>query len=111
MQRLAGAPLLANMLGPGRKSFHMQSETLIVIDASKIRPLADLDADVRTLADVIRDLPRAEGFEAIRLPGERSEAEARKREAAGVPISPRLRAQLAEVAASCGVPAPKFIAG
>ena len=108
---LAGAPLLANMLGPGRKSFHMQSEMLIIIDASKIRPLVDFDADVRTLADVIRDLPKAEGFDAIRLPGERSEAEARRREAAGVPISARLRAQLQDVAVSCGVAGPLFIAG
>lgn len=108
---LAGAPLLANMLGAGRKPFHMQSETLIVIDTSKVRPLADFDADVRTLADVIHDLPRAEGFDAIRLPGERSEAEARRRAVSGVPVPARLRAQLEDIAATCGVAGPVFIAG
>ena len=39
---LAGAPLLANMLGPGKKSFHMQSEMFIAIDASKFRALRRL---------------------------------------------------------------------
>ena len=105
---LAGAPLLANMLGPGNKPFHMQSEMFIAIDASRFRAKDDYERDVAALADVIKSLPRTEESEAIRLPGERSEGEARRRERNGVPISPRLRAQLIELAETCGVQPPAF---
>lgn len=105
---LAGAPLLANMLGAGKKSFHMQSEMFIAIDASKFRALASYEDDVAALANVIKGLPRAHEDQEIRLPGERSESEARSRMRAGVPISPRLRAQLMELAETCGVRPPEF---
>lgn len=105
---LAGAPLLANMLGPGNKPFHMQSEMFIAIDASKFRAREDYESDVAALAGVIKGLPRTDESEPIRLPGERSEAEARRREREGVPISPRLRAQLNELAETCGVQPPAF---
>lgn len=105
---LAGAPLLANMLGPGNKPFHMQSEMFVAIDASKFRAREDFEADISALAQTIKALPRADEREAIRLPGERAEDEARRRERAGVPVSPRLRAQLNELAAACGIEAPVF---
>ncbi len=105
---LAGAPLLANMLGDGKKSFHMQSEMFIAIDAAKFRAREDYESDIAALADVIKGLPRTDESEAIRLPGERSEAEARRRASHGVPISPRLRAQLIELANQCGVAPPVY---
>jgi ureidoglycolate dehydrogenase (NAD+) len=105
---LAGAPLLANMLGPGKKSFHMQSQMFIAIDASKFRALSDYESDIAALANVIKGLPRSDESQSIRLPGERSESEARLRARNGVPISPRLRAQLNELADTCGVKPPTF---
>ncbi|HEY8578804.1 MAG TPA: Ldh family oxidoreductase [Beijerinckiaceae bacterium] len=105
---MAGAPLLAAMVGPGRKPFHMQSEMVIAVDVKRFRDVEDYAADVDALADVIRGLPRADEAEPIRLPGERAEAEARRREAEGVPLSPRLRDQLVEIARACGVPEPAF---
>lgn len=105
---LAGAPLLANMLGPGKTSFHMQSQMFVAIDASKFRALDDYERDIGALVDVIKGLPRADDRAPIRLPGERSEQEARRRERIGVPISPRLRAQLMELAEKCGVQPPAF---
>lgn len=105
---LAGAPLLANMLGPGKKSFHMQSEMFIAIDVSKLRAREDYEADIAALADVVRGLPRADENQPIRLPGARSEDEAARRARDGVPVSPRLRAQLMELADTCGVEPPSF---
>ncbi|MFN3891147.1 MAG: Ldh family oxidoreductase [Beijerinckiaceae bacterium] len=105
---LAGAPLLANMLGPGKKSFHMQSELFIAIDAAKLRTRDDYESDITALAQVIKGLPRADDSQPIRLPGERSEDEARRRTRDGVPISQRLRAQLVELAGACGVEPPSF---
>lgn len=107
---LAGAPLLAAMVGPGRKPFHMQSEMVIAIDVARFRDREDYAADVDALADVIHALPRAQPDAAIRLPGERGEAEARRRAADGVPLSPRLRDQLVEIAAAQGVAPPAFAA-
>ena len=105
---LAGAPLLANMLGPGKTSFHMQSEMFIAIDASKFRALDDYERDIEALAGVIKGLPRVDEAQPIRLPGERAEEEARRRKHSGVPISPRLRTQLAELAGQCGVAPPVY---
>jgi ureidoglycolate dehydrogenase (NAD+) len=105
---LAGAPLIANMIGPGKSSFHMQSELFIAIDASKFRTRADYESDIEALAQAIKGLPRADENQPIRLPGERAEAEARRRAADGVPISARLRAQLNELADTCGVQPPSF---
>ena len=105
---LAGAPLLANMLGPGKKPFHMQSEMFIAIDAAKFRALGDYETDIDALASVIKGLPRADEAQPIRLPGERAEEEARRRRQSGVPVSPRLRTQLAELADQCGVAPPVY---
>jgi ureidoglycolate dehydrogenase (NAD+) len=100
---LAGAPLLSAMLGPGGKPFHMQSETLIAIDVSKFRALGDYDADVTALVETMRALPRAQEDQPIRMPGERGEALARRRAREGVPLSPRLAAQLRDLAAAAGI--------
>lgn len=108
---LAGAPLIANMLGPGNKPFHMQSQMVIAIDASKLRAREDYERDIAALVSVIKGLPLADETQPIRLPGERSEQEARRREKAGVPISPRLRAQLMDLADACGVQPPTFRIG
>jgi LDH2 family malate/lactate/ureidoglycolate dehydrogenase len=105
---LAGAPLLANMLGPGKTSFHMQSETFIAIDATKLRARNDYEQDIAALASVLKGLPRAEEGQPIRLPGERSEDEARRRSRDGVPVSKRLGEQLIELAQTCGVQPPIF---
>ena len=105
---LAGAPLLANMLGPGKTSFHMQSETFIAIDATKLCARNDYEQDIAALASVLKGLPRAEEGQPIRLPGERSEDEARRRSRDGVPVSKRLGEQLIELAQTCGVQPPIF---
>lgn len=107
---LAGAPLLATMLGPGNKPYHMQSEMVIAIDVAKFRAVESYAEDVDRLADVIRGLPLADPDQPIRLPGERGEAEARRRATVGVPLSPRLRRQLEELATASGVAAPVFTA-
>jgi ureidoglycolate dehydrogenase (NAD+) len=105
---MAGTPLLATMLGEGRKPYHMQSQMLVAIDVSKFRALGDYEADVGALADLIRNLPRSDENEPIRMPGQRGEALARTRAVEGVPVSGRLRGQLEEIAASVGVAAPAF---
>ncbi|MDB5571089.1 MAG: Ureidoglycolate dehydrogenase [Hyphomicrobiales bacterium] len=105
---MAGAPLLATMMGPGNKPYHMQSEMVVAVDVSKFRALEGYAQDVAHLADLIRGLPRADEDQPIRMPGERGEEEARRREENGVPLSPRLARQLAEIAERCGVAPPAF---
>jgi ureidoglycolate dehydrogenase (NAD+) len=106
---LAGAPLLANMLGAGRKPFHMQSEMVIAIDVAAFREPEEFAADVDALAQTMKDLPRADANMPIRLPGERGEAEARRRAVDGLPIGQRLRAQLEDIAQQCAVAPPAFM--
>ncbi len=105
---MASAPLLATMMGPGNKPYHMQSEMVVAVDVSKFRAVEGYGQDVAALTELIRDLPRADEAQPIRMPGERGEEEARARARDGVPLSPRLARQLSEIAERCGVAGPVF---
>ena len=87
---LAGAAILAPMLGPDGKRGHGQNATIILIDIARLREPDDYRSDVSVLSSIIRSLPRAEGADALRLPGERAASEARTRRSAGVPIPQKL---------------------
>jgi LDH2 family malate/lactate/ureidoglycolate dehydrogenase len=87
---LAGAAILAPMLGPDGKRGHGQNATIILIDIARLREPDDYRSDVSALSSIIRSLPRAEGADALRLPGERAASEAHARRNAGVPIPQKL---------------------
>ena len=103
---MAATPLLTNMLGPGKKNYHQQSQMVIAIDISKFRDVDAYTADVDLLDEVIKALPQLDPAQPIRIPGERSEQEAKERAENGIPLSPRLRKELVEAAARSGVTPP-----
>ncbi|MDF2119073.1 Ldh family oxidoreductase [Roseiarcaceae bacterium H3SJ34-1] len=103
---MAATPLLTTMLGPGNKNYHQQSQMVIAIDISKFRDVADYIADVDLLDEVIKALPQLDPAQPIRIPGERSELEAKERTEKGIPLSPRLRKELVDAAAKSGVTPP-----
>lgn len=103
---LAGAPVLTAMLGPGKKTWHTQSQTVIAIDVAKFRPVEEFVSDIDLLDTVIHALPRLDPDEPIRIPGERAEKEAAQRAQSGIPLSDRLRRQLVEIAEKAGVTPP-----
>ena len=76
---LAGAPILSRMLGEGKKG-HGQNATMILIDIARLRATQDFTVDVDMLA------------------GERGAGLARQRARDGVPVSPKVWAELVELA-------------
>lgn len=103
---LAGAPILARMLGEGKKG-HGQNAVLILIDVARLRPTTDFAADVDLLADLVKRLPLAEGAGEIRLPGERGARSAARRRREGVPVAPKIWAELVELAKAHKVAVPE----
>lgn len=101
---LAAEPILASMAGTFGGSRHVQNASIIAIDIEAFRPAADYAADAEELARALTSLPRAEGFEEIRMPGDRGAATAAERETAGIPISGALWRELEKVAGNAGVP-------
>ncbi|MFM1814132.1 MAG: hypothetical protein RLZ98_827 [Pseudomonadota bacterium] len=106
---LAGAPLLTRMLGPGGKRFHSQNGTLIAVDIAALMPVEDYASGVDELAATIKALPRLDGFDAIRLPGERGAASEAERREKGVPVSAKLAASLEAVGGRYGVAWPATV--
>jgi ureidoglycolate dehydrogenase (NAD+) len=103
---LAGAPILSRMLGEGRKG-HGQNATIILIDIARLRPRDAFDADLDMLAEVVKRLPRAEGGDEIRLPGERGAKLALRRRRDGIPVASKVWAELVELANKYEVAVPE----
>lgn len=107
---LSGAPLLSNMLGPGGKRRHSQNATVIAVDIGAVMPVEDYAVGIGQLARTIKVLPRLDGCDEIRLPGERGakSAEALLRE--GISYSDKLVAMLEAAGRRYGVDLPAGIA-
>lgn len=103
---LAAAPILSAALCPGGRKRHVQNATIILIDVAAFRALSDYAQDVDMLAAIIHALPRLEGAEPIRLPGERGGRQAARTADDGLRIDPKTWRQLAEIAAVRGLTAP-----
>jgi ureidoglycolate dehydrogenase (NAD+) len=103
---LAGAPILSRMLGEGKKG-HGQNATIILINIARLRPQQDFVADLDTLAEIVKHLPQAEGAPELRLPGERGARLASQRLRAGVPVAPKIWAELVELAKTYNVAVPE----
>jgi ureidoglycolate dehydrogenase (NAD+) len=103
---LAAAPILSAALAPGGRRRHAQNATVILIDVARFRPPSDFARDVDTLATIIRSLPRLEGAESIRLPGERGSQQAERAATDGLTIEPKTWRQLLEIAQERRLTAP-----
>lgn len=100
---LAAAPILQPMAGIFTGTRHTQNASIIAIDIEAFRPLGAFAADSEELASTLAGLPRAEGFDQIRLPGERGDRIEAERGANGIPLSAALKASLDKVAQECGI--------
>ena len=104
---LAAAPAQARALGPERRTRHTANAAMFAIDVATFRPLADFDADADTLAALIKALPRQAGFDEILLPGERGSRTEALRRKSGIPIPPKLWAELEAIAKAQAIKLPE----
>jgi ureidoglycolate dehydrogenase (NAD+) len=76
---------------------------VIAFNVANFRPLADYRRDVGLLIEVVKGLPRREGFDELLLPGERGGREAELRRRSGIPLAPKLWRELNDIAHLLGV--------
>src|SRR5690242_5572968 len=100
---LAGTPIITTLAGLTGPSLPLSNATLIVINVANFRKLADYRRDVGLLIQVVKGLPRREGFDELLLPGERGGREAEVRRRNGIPLPPKLCRELDDIAQSLGV--------
>jgi ureidoglycolate dehydrogenase (NAD+) len=100
---LAGTPIVAT-LGPkdGAKA-PIQNAMIVVFNVANFRPLTDYRRDIQRLAEVVKELPRRDGFGELLLPGERGDREAELRRRTGIPLPVRLWTELSKAAQELGV--------
>jgi len=103
---LAAAPIQAPALGPEKRTRHAANTAMLAIDISAFRPPGDFTSDADTLVALIKALPRQAGFDEILMPGERSGRTEAVRRQSGIPIAPKLWAELGEIAKSRGIEMP-----
>jgi ureidoglycolate dehydrogenase (NAD+) len=106
---LGGAPIQAPALGPSKQKRHIQNGTILAIDIATFRPLKDFAHDADALAAILKALPRQAGFDEILLPGERSGRVETDRRKNGIPIPPKLWAELQAVATAAAIRLPALL--
>jgi LDH2 family malate/lactate/ureidoglycolate dehydrogenase len=92
----------------GRMARHNQNSVVAAIDIGRFVNVEEYKEQVDLLIDRLKELPRAEGFNEILMPGEREELCYAERKAAGIPIPARTLSSLRKVAEDLGV---EFIRG
>jgi ureidoglycolate dehydrogenase (NAD+) len=106
---LAAAPIQAPALGPRKRRSSLQNIAILAVDVGAFRPLADFTGDAQALAATIKSLPRQQGFDEIRLPGERAERTEASRRTSGIPIPAKLWEELGEVARINAIKMPESL--
>jgi ureidoglycolate dehydrogenase (NAD+) len=104
---LAGTPIITALAGLTGPTVPMSNAILIVFNITNFRPLADYRRDVGLLIQVVKSLPRREGFDELMLPGERGGREAELRRRDGIPLPPKLWRELGEIAQALGIAPPQ----
>jgi ureidoglycolate dehydrogenase (NAD+) len=97
---LAGTPIIAP---PSGTKGSIQNAMKIVFNIANFRPSADYRRDVQQLKDVVKALPRRDGFSELLLPGERGDREAELRRRTGIPLPVTLWTELGDLAQGLGV--------
>jgi len=96
-------PIITTLAGLTGPNLPLSNAILIVVNVANFRPLADYRRDVGLLVQVVKSLPRREGFDELMLPGERGGREAELRRRNGIPLPPKLWRELGEIAKSLGI--------
>jgi ureidoglycolate dehydrogenase (NAD+) len=105
---LAAAPIQAPALGPQKRKSLLQNIAILAVDVGAFRPLAEFAGDAQALAATIKALPRRQGFDEIRLPGERAERTEAARRKSGIPIPAKLWGELEAMAEANVIKMPAF---
>jgi len=108
-------PVLSGELGEakttghvGRMARHNQNCVVVAIDISRFTDLNAYKEEVDRLIDHLRELPKAEGFDEILMPGEREERSYAERLESGIPVPPATIAALKKTAQDLNI---EFIRG
>jgi ureidoglycolate dehydrogenase (NAD+) len=104
---LGGNSILTRVLGPEKSTRNAQNALIVVMDPAAFRPDGGFLPDADALSDLIKQLPRREGFDELLLPGERGGREEESRRASGIPIPGGTWKALQEVAEACSLALPK----
>jgi ureidoglycolate dehydrogenase (NAD+) len=100
---MAGTPIITTLARLTGSKPPMQNAMVIVLDVANFRPLADYRHDIALLRDVVKDLPRRDGFDELLLPGERGGREAELRRRNGIPLPAKLWRELCDIAQALGI--------
>jgi LDH2 family malate/lactate/ureidoglycolate dehydrogenase len=100
---LAGTPIIAPLGRKDGTKTPIQNAMIVVFNVANFRELDEYRRDVIELTEFVHGLPRREGFDELRLPGERGDREARLRRCSGIPLPAKLRAELDAAAGELGV--------
>ena len=103
---MAGTPIITTLAGLTGPKLALQNATVIVFNIANFRPLADYRRDVGLLIEVVKGLPRRDGFDELLLPGERGGREAELRRRDGIPFGAKLWRELGEIAQANGIAPP-----
>ena len=106
--------LTSLMLGPsfigrwlaGETRAHQQSAIVAAIDIAAFTDVESYRVEAEKLCAAIKALPRADGFDEILMPGERSDAIHETRLRDGIPVPAKTWAELGKVASRFGVAIP-----
>ncbi|MBO8173116.1 MAG: Ldh family oxidoreductase [Bacillaceae bacterium] len=99
--------------GPHVRSIYAEDNGLanvghffILIDVTAFMPLPQFQQGIRQMIGEIKQVPRAAGWEEIRIPGERRVREAHRRRETGIRLPPAVVQELKEVGNRWNVPLP-----
>jgi ureidoglycolate dehydrogenase (NAD+) len=95
---LAGSPIVAPLGAISGAKAPIQNAMIIVFNITSFRPTNDYRRDIQRLKEMVKALPRRDGFSELLLPGERGDREAQVRRRSGIPLPVKLWAQLGNLA-------------
>ncbi len=102
---LGANPIIVPEIGQG-DTRNRQNAMLIVLEIEAFRADPEFRRDADELADLIKSLPPQSGVDEILLPGERGRRIEAVRRRDGIPLPPKLWAELKKIAEHLGVEPP-----
>jgi LDH2 family malate/lactate/ureidoglycolate dehydrogenase len=104
-----GNPLLARRLAGKSIRGGTQNSFIAAIDIAVFTDLETYQSDVDETIDLIKALPKADGFDEIFVPGEPEDRTYETRVQHGIPLPDGTARNLADVAEKLGIPVPEWL--
>jgi ureidoglycolate dehydrogenase (NAD+) len=106
-----GNPLLARKLSGKSIRGGTQNSFVAAIDIATFTDLETYQRDVDETIELIKDLPKADGFDEILVPGEPEDRIYETRVETGIPLPDGTARNLVDVAEKLGIPVPEWLQG